>query len=73
MRQVHVDNFTYNLKEMASFLNDSILLPKFSTGDVISNELFYHKNCYLYYRNKYRNAMTAANKINLSLKQQEND
>ena len=71
VKKVHVDNFTNNLKDMASFLRDSNLMPKLCTGDVISNELFYHKNCYLNYRNKYRNALIVANKTVPSLRQEE--
>ena len=73
VKQKHVDDFTKNLREMALFLNDSNLLPKISTGDVATNEVFYHKKCYINYRNKHRSAVRGANKSSISLKEQEID
>ena len=58
---------------MALFLNDSKLLPKLSTGDVISNELFYHKNCYKSYINKYRSAANASKNAQSSSKNINDD
>jgi len=41
---------------MALYLEDIRLLSKFSSGDVVSNELFYHKACYKTFFNRYKKA-----------------
>ena len=56
----HVDSFTCKLGDMALNLNGQKLLAKLTMGDVISNELFYHKGCYIYYLNRYRSAVNTA-------------
>ena len=49
----HIKQLTNEWATMAAFLEDNTLLAKFSTGDVTSNEFFYHTNCYVGFRNRY--------------------
>ena len=42
----HVAGFTEKLKRMASVLENTQVLSKLSLGDVASNEVYYHRNCY---------------------------
>ena len=46
---------------MASFLGDSNLLISLSGGDVASNELYYHKKCYVSFRDKYNSKKAKEN------------
>ena len=47
---------------MALFLNDLSVLSKLSSGDVASNELFYHSKCYKTFANRYSAAKEAASR-----------
>ena len=71
VKTVHVGTLTSKLRDMALFLNDSKLLPKLSTGDVISNELFYHKVCYLEYLNRHRSAVNASKRAMLNSNEED--
>ena len=51
---MHVDDLTEKWKRMAALNNNQDLLRKLSFGDVTSNELFYHRDCYQDFRNIYR-------------------
>ena len=42
----HVKTFTDKLKTMALVLGNNHVLAKLSSGDIASNELYYHSNCY---------------------------
>ena len=51
---MHVDDLTEKWKRMAALNNNQDLLRKLSFGDVTSNKLFYHRDCYQDFRNIYR-------------------
>ena len=52
---MHVDDLIQKKwKRMAALNNNQDLLRKLSFGDVTSNELFYHRDCYQDFRNIYR-------------------
>ena len=53
VNEKHVQNFTEKLSEKALKLNDSHVLTKLSTGNVATNEIFYHKRCLKTFDNKY--------------------
>ena len=48
----HVEELTLKLKTMAALLGENALLAKLSTGDIVANELYYHKKCYNAFLNK---------------------
>ena len=54
----HVHEFTLKLRAMALYLDELAILAKHSAGDVVSNELFYHKNCYKTFLNRYNQVKT---------------
>ena len=56
----HVDKISEQLRSMALFMNDLSVLSKLSSGDVASNELFYHSKCYKTFTNRYSAAKEAA-------------
>ena len=53
VKSSHVLQLTSEWKKMASFLGQTDVLIRLSSGDVTSNELYYHKNCYVNSRNIY--------------------
>ena len=53
----HVTIFTEKLKSMAVEVGNNDVLPKLSSGDVASNEIFYHKICYRNFRTQYRDTL----------------
>ena len=54
----HVEELTLKLKTMATFLDENALLAKLSTGDIVANELYYHKKCYNAFLNKFNQKKT---------------
>ena len=50
----HVFFFIKKLKGMASVLEDNEFLSKLISGDVASNELYYHKSCYKTFLSRYQ-------------------
>ena len=55
---VHVENITQKWKEMATKIGDDHLIRILSSGDVASNEIFYHneniKPCLAIFHRKYQ-------------------
>ena len=49
----HVEILTVKLKTIATFLGDNALRAKRSTGDIVSNEIYYHKKCYQSFSNEF--------------------
>ena len=58
----HVEDFTEKLKTMASYLQETNVLAKLTSGDVISNELFYHTKCQVNFLNRYNRTKLLENK-----------
>ena len=61
----HVQNITEKWESMAAVTNNEELLRKLAFGDVTSNELFYHKNCYQAFRNLYRGRQREIDRLKL--------
>ena len=53
----HVTIFTEKLKSMAVEVGNDDVLSKLSSGDVASNEIYYHKICYINFRTQYRDTL----------------
>ena len=73
VKKQHVKDLTENIKKMASVLDNQIILSKFSCGDVASNELNYHKSCYIGFKNQYNSKIRKENKKQDSLKYELDD
>ena len=62
---VHVENITQKWKEMATKIGDDHLIRILSSGDVASNEIFYHneniKPCLPNFHKKYQTECKNAN------------
>ena len=54
----HVEELTLKLKTMVAFLGENALLAKLSTGDIVANELYYHKERYNAFINKFNQKKT---------------
>ena len=57
LNQDHVLKFTERMKVKAVKLGETQIFARFSTGDVTTNELFYHKHCIAKFTNRYQSAM----------------
>ena len=53
VRLDRVTIFTEKLKHMAVEVGNNDILSKLSSGDVASNEIYYHKICYINFRTQY--------------------
>ena len=67
---LHVQNLTQKWKIMAAATNNNKLLQKLAFGDVTSNELFYHQNCYTTFKNEYRGKLREVDRQSV---QEKND
>ena len=66
----HVTIFTEKLNSMAVEPDD--VLSKLSSGDVASNEIYYHKNCHINFRMQYRDTLQKKlNDANEQIKEKE--
>ena len=62
VKNKHVEDFTEKLKTMASYLQETNVLAKLTSSDVISNELFYHTKCQVNFLNRYNRTKLSENK-----------
>ena len=53
----HVTIFTEKLNIMAVEVGNDDVLSKLSSGDVASNEIYYHKICHINFRTQYRDTL----------------
>ena len=63
----HVKKTTEKIKTMATDLDNKPILAKLSSGDILSNELNYHKSCYKDFVNKYNQKSLAGSNREVSL------
>ena len=63
----HVKKTTEKTKTMATDLDNKPILAKLSSGDILSNELNYHKTCYKDFVNKYNQKSLAESNREVSL------
>ena len=62
----HVHEFTDRIKNNALKINNMKVLSHLSSGDVTTNELFYHKNCLVNFNNQYQSEMNKETNMNNS-------
>ena len=68
----HVTIFTEKLKSMTVEVGSDDVLSKLSSGDVASNEIYYHKICYINFRTQYRDTLQKKlNHANEQIKEKE--
>ena len=61
----HVDLFTDLIREKALKLNDTHVLALLSTGDLISNEVYYHSKCLKAFNYRYKSSLENDTKLPL--------
>ena len=59
----HVHEFTEKIKNQDIKLGETQILARVSTGDVTTNEIFYHKTCLTNFNNQYRSALFKEHKL----------
>ena len=69
----HLQEQTEKWKKMALTLNHEGILRRLSSGDVASNELFYHMNCLNKYRNKYNSAVKKSSKGHIEVEDADSE
>ena len=68
----YVTIFMEKLKSMAVELGNDDVLSKLSSGDVASNEIYYHKICYINFCTQYRDTLRKKlNDVNEQIKEKE--
>ena len=68
----YVTIFTEKLKSIAVEVGNDDALSKLSSGDVASNEIYYHKICYINFRTQYRDTLQKKlNDANEQIKEKE--
>ena len=69
----HVKETTEKIKTMAIALDNKSILAKLSSGDIVLNELNYHKSCCKDFVNKYNQKALAESNQEVSLQNEVNE